>query len=144
MLKLRWNASALAGVSLMSTPRNRTPAELNVRASEASAGASARQGVHHDPQKFSTSTWPRSCARPSLVPPRVVPVTGGASGGSPPSKTVVPVAPLTKLWPLLAGVLCAIGPLAQAASAGEAAASTTVAMPRRVREIQGAMAAWRG
>src|SRR5215831_8994898 len=58
MAKLRWNALALAGVSLMSTPRNWTPAGLNLRASEASVGASARQGVHHDPQKFITSTWP--------------------------------------------------------------------------------------
>ena len=48
-MKLRWNASALAGVSLMSTPRKATPAGLNARASEASLGASARQGVHHDP-----------------------------------------------------------------------------------------------
>src|SRR5215470_7149730 len=140
MLKLRWNALALAGVSLMSTPRNRTPAGLNVRANEASAGASARQGVHHDPQKFSTSTWPRSCDKLILAPPSVVPVTRGASGGFPPAKTVVLACPPTKLWPLLAGVLWAIGPPAQAASASGAAASTMPAAPRRARRAQGRMA----
>ena len=40
----------------MSTPRKATPEGLNAWAIEASSGASARQGVHHDPQKFSTST----------------------------------------------------------------------------------------
>jgi hypothetical protein len=66
MLKLRWNAWALAGVSLMSTPRKATPAGRNVRASDASVGASARQGVHHDPQKFIVTAEPGQ-AEPGTV-----------------------------------------------------------------------------
>src|SRR5215471_7118866 len=142
MAKLRWNARALAGVSLMSTPRNWTPTGLNLRASEASVGASARQGVHHDPQKFITSTWPRNRDRLRLSPPRVVPVTAGASGGLLVPNTVVPGSPETKLWPLLAGVLWAMAPPAQAASARVAAATATAAAPRRARMSLGPMAAW--
>src|SRR5215475_3045735 len=125
----------------MSTPRKATSEELNARASEASLGASARQGVHHDPQKFSTSTWPRNRDRLSFAPPRVVPVTGGACGALLPPKVVVPPSPDTKLWPLLAGVLCAIPPPTQAVSVSEAAATSTAAAPRRALEP---MAAWRG
>src|SRR5262249_33149368 len=89
-LQVCWQAGALAGVSLMSTPRKATPAGRSVRASDASVGASARHGVHHDPQKFMTSTWPRNRDRLSLVPSSVVPVTGGASGRLLLPKTVVP------------------------------------------------------
>jgi hypothetical protein len=46
---------------------------------------------------------------------------------------VVPPAPDTKLWPLLAGVLCAIAPPAQAVSARVAAATAAAATPRRAR-----------
>ena len=50
MWKLRWNAAAVAGLSLMSTPRNRTPLGVKFWASRDSSGASARHGVHqhHD------------------------------------------------------------------------------------------------
>src|SRR6516162_10453838 len=130
ILKSRWNASALVVVSLMSTPMKATPAWPNERASAARVGASARQGVHHDPQKFITTTWPRKRARLSLAPVRVVPLTGGACGGFRLPKTVVPPVPDTKLWPLLAGVLCAIAPPPQAVSARMAAAA---AAPRRAR-----------
>src|SRR6266536_5050911 len=143
-LKLRWNAWALAGVSLMSTPRKATPAGRSVRASDASVGASARQGVHHDPQKFITSTWPRNRDRLSVAPSSVVPVTGGASGRLLLPKTVVPLSPETKLWPLLAGVLCAMATPAQSASVRLAAAAATAAAPRRARLSLGPMAAWRG
>src|SRR5215467_6970913 len=126
----------------MSTPRKATSEELNARASEASLGASARQGVHHDPQKFITSTWPRNRDRLSLSPPRVVPVTAGASGGLLVPKTVVLGSPETKLWPLLAGVLWAMAPPAQAASARvAAAAAAAAAAPRRARMSLGPMAA---
>jgi hypothetical protein len=40
---------------------------------------------------------------------------------------VVPPSPDTKLWPLLAGVLCAIAPPAQALSVSEAAATAAAA-----------------
>jgi hypothetical protein len=57
---------------------------------------------------------------------------------------VVPPDPDTKLWPLLAGVLCAIAPPVQPASARVAAATAAAATPRRARVNRGAMAAWRG
>jgi hypothetical protein len=59
-------------------------------------------------------------------------------------KTVVPLSPETKLWPLLAGVLCAMPPPAQAVSVRVPAAAATAAAPRRARLSLGPMAAWRG
>ncbi len=49
-------ASALGGLSRMSMPRKRTPDALKCVASAARSGASSRHGVHHEPQKFSTTT----------------------------------------------------------------------------------------
>src|SRR5690348_1194608 len=129
MPKRLWNAWAVAGLSLMSTPRNRTPRAVKCRASCDRDGASARHGVHQDPQKFTTTTWPRYWARANLLPDSRVPVTRGAAGPEVAPYTVVPALPDTKLWPLLAAVLCPIAPPSQAASASEAA---------------GAQAHWRG
>ena len=69
---------------------------------------------------------------------------GGACGALLPRKMVVPPSPDTKLWPLLAGVPCAIDPPAQAARVSEAAASAVAAAPRRARMNLRPMAAWCG
>src|SRR6476646_5383147 len=127
MPKRLWNASAVAGLSLMSTPRNRTPRGVKYRASWDRDGASAWHGVHHDPQKFSTTTCPRYWARANLSPDSRVPVTRGAAGPEVAPYTVVPALPETKLWPLLAAVLCPIAPPSQAASASEAPSASTPA-----------------
>src|SRR5215471_6961920 len=120
MLKRLWNASAVAGLSLMSTPRNRTPRGVKCRANCDRDGASARHGVHQDPQKFTTTTWPWYWAKANLLPDSRVPVTRGAAGPEVAPYTVVPELLDTKLWPLLAAVLCPIAPPSQAASASEA------------------------
>src|SRR5580692_5691135 len=68
--RLRGNApqvrteSAARGLALaeLSATSKRTPDGVNCRAA-ASAGASCWQTEHHDPQKFSTITCPRSAAR---------------------------------------------------------------------------------
>src|SRR5262252_2713223 len=101
MPKSRWNAWALAGLSLMSTPRNLTPVGAKCRDSRDRTGASLRHGVHQDPQKFITTTWPWYWARASLLPVRMVPVTRGAAGPPAVPYQVVPALPETKLWPLL-------------------------------------------
>ena len=51
-------AWAASGWSRMSMPMNRTPFGCISLASVPSAGASSRQGAHHEPQKFSTTTSP--------------------------------------------------------------------------------------
>src|SRR5262249_55643845 len=143
MPKRLWNALAVAGLSLMATPRNRTPRGVKCRASWARCGASARHGVHQDPQKFSTTTWPRYWARANLLPDSRVPVTRGAAGPEVAPYTVVPALPETKLWPLLAAVLCPIAPPSQAASASEAPSASTAtraalqAAGRAVRRARG-------
>jgi hypothetical protein len=83
------NASALAESSLMSTPTKRTPAPEKRRASSPSAGASSRHGVHQEPQKFMTTTEPRSADSLNPLPVRVFPVTCGAIGRAPGLNTVV-------------------------------------------------------
>src|SRR5947208_10107805 len=135
MWKLRWNAAAVAGLSLMSTPRNRTPLGVKFWASRDSSGASARHGVHQDPQKFSTTTCPWSAARANLLPDSRVPVTYGATGPAPPRYTVVPGLPDTKLWPLLSGPLFPIAPLSQAPSAS--APASPRAATRAARRARG-------
>ena len=77
------NASALAGSSLMSTPTNRTSDREKCCASAPSAGASSRHGVHHEPQKFRTTTSPRSAESCHFAPVSVVPWTRGAAGREP-------------------------------------------------------------
>src|SRR5215472_8468487 len=156
MPKRLWNAPAVAGLSLISTPRNRTPRGVKYRASWARDGASARHGVHQDPQKFITTTWPRYWARLNLLPDSRVPVTRGAAGPEAAPYTVVPALPATKLWPLLAAVLSPIAPPAHAASTSAAPSASTAAraaLPavaravRRARRRTGAgwerMPAWR-
>ena len=83
MWKSDRNACALAGLSRMSTPRKRTPLPVKCWDSDARTGASARQGVHQDPQKFITTTCPWYCARVSFWPVSVVPVTRGTTGPLP-------------------------------------------------------------
>ena len=149
MWKSRWNASAVAGLSLMSTPRNRTPLGVKCWASRDRNGASARHGVHQDPQKFSTTTCPWYWARVNLPPDSVVPLTRGAAGPDLPPYTVVPGLPETKLWPLLAGALFPIAPLAQAPSAiAPASPRAATRAARRACGRRGAgrerMPAWRG
>jgi hypothetical protein len=56
---------------------------LSCCAATASAGASCWQTVHHDPRKFSTTTWPRSAARRSSWPVSVGPDTAGIRGCCP-------------------------------------------------------------
>src|ERR1700729_4368500 len=125
------NASAVAGLSRMSMPRNRTPEDLNAVASAERPGASARHGVHQEPQKFSTTTWPRYEASASRPPPTTGPLTDGATGPVPLLNSVVPGLPATKLCPLLAGVLAAMPPVVQPATASaEAAARAATATPR--------------
>src|ERR1700728_1179948 len=128
------NASAVAGLSRMSMPRNRTPEDLNAVASAERPGASARHGVHQEPQKFSTTTWPRYEASASRPPPTTGPLTDGATGPVPLLNSVVPGLPATKLCPLLAGVLAAM-PVAQPAtpSAELSARAPATAAPRPAR-----------
>src|SRR5215470_1646157 len=123
MPKRRSNASAVAGLSLMSTPRNRTPRGVKRLASWDRNGASARHGVHQDPQKFSTTTRPRYWARVNLLPDTRVPVTRGTAGPEAVPYTVVPGLPETKLCPLPPGPLC---PIAAARAAVQAAARAEV------------------
>src|SRR5579875_210493 len=111
------NASALAGESRLSMPRNRTPLDAYFWESAASVGASAREGEHQEPQKLRTTTVPRYADRLSFEPLSVVPEMSGAAGRSPGLNIWAPVLPVTKLAPLLFGVLAAIGPLAQALTA---------------------------
>src|SRR5690348_1078984 len=125
MWKLERNACALAVLSRMSIPRNWTPLPPNRRDSDNRTGASVRQGVHQEPQKFSTTTCPRYWAGASLWPARVVPVTVGAVGPEPEPYSVVPALPDTKLWPLLAAPLWPTGPPSQAARASVAAIAST-------------------
>src|SRR6266851_5006917 len=136
-------ASALAGLSRMSIPRNRTPEDVKCEASADRPGASARHGVHHEPQKFSTTTCPRYALSASLPPPTTGPLTDGATGPVPVLNTVVPGLPATKLCPLLAGVLDAM-PVAQpptpsAEETARAAAATPRPAPagRKVRRLGG-------
>src|SRR6202042_3209846 len=110
------NASALVASSLISTPMNRTPGPEKFRASWARTGASSRHGVHHEPQKFMTTTEPRSAARVNRPPVSVVPATFGACGRDPGPYWVVPKLPDTKLLPLPTAVSCAVAPPLQAAA----------------------------
>src|SRR5215475_9364819 len=149
MWKSRWNAAAVAGLSLMSTPRNRTPLGVKCWASRDRNGASARHGVHQDPQKFITTTCPCSWARANLLPDSKVPVTRGATGPELARYTVVPGLPDTKLWPLLPGPLFPIAPLSHAPSASAPASPRAAATAaRRARDCRGAglerMPPWRG
>src|SRR5215472_6326033 len=149
MWKSRWNAAAVAGLSLMSTPRNRTPLGVKCWASRDRNGASARHGVHQDPQKFITTTCPWSCARVNLLPDSRVPVTWGATGPELAPYTVVPGLPDTKLWPSLPGPLFPIAPLSHAPSASAPASPRTAARAaRRACGCRGAglerMPPWRG
>src|SRR5579875_2860629 len=125
------NASALAGESRLSMPRNRTPLDAYFWESAASVGASARQGEHQEPQKLRTTTVPRYADRLSFEPLSVVPEMSGAAGRSPGLNIWAPVLPVTKLAPLLFGVLTAIGPLAQALMARPHA--TAIAAPAMAR-----------
>src|SRR5258705_9267765 len=122
-------ACALAGLSRMSMPRNRTPVDLRCVASADRPGASARHGVHHEPQKLSTTTCPRYELSASRPPPTTGTLTDGATVPAPVLNTVVPGLPATKLCPLLAGVLEAT-PVAQPPSASaEGTRETAAATP---------------
>src|SRR6516165_3974884 len=84
---------ALAELSATSTPTNRTPDARNRRAAADRTGASWWQTVHHDPQKFSTTTCPRPAARLSLPPLTSWPETRGSGGCLPAVNTVIPGIP---------------------------------------------------
>src|SRR5690242_5371900 len=79
ILKVRWNAAALSLPSLTSTPTNCTPDALVCSAIFCSAGASARQGPHHDAQKFTTTTLPLKEAVSSGLPWTEMPFRSGAA-----------------------------------------------------------------
>src|SRR6185437_6895388 len=85
------NARALAELSSTSTPTNRTPDGVNSRAAADSSGASWWQTEHHDPQKFSTTTCPRSARRLSFAPVTVWPDTPGKAGRWPAVNVVTPI-----------------------------------------------------
>src|SRR5215831_12187069 len=136
MPKRLWNAWAVAGLSLMSTPRNRTPRGVKCRASWDRDGASARHGVHQDPQKFITTTWPRYWARLNLLPDSRVSVTRGAAGPEAAPYTVVPALPATKLWPLLAAVLSPPAHAASTSAAPSASAAARAALSAAARAVR--------
>src|SRR5690606_29247302 len=67
----------------MFTPTNRTPCSRVFWCTCSSSGISLRQGPHHDPHTFTTTTSPRRSARSSESPSRVSPAIVGAGGRSP-------------------------------------------------------------
>src|SRR5215475_2302761 len=79
----------------MLTPTNSTPCAAVAACTLCTSFASTRQSVHHEPQKFSTTTCPRSAARSNDVPSSNVPVTDGAAGRPRSSYTLVVAAPDT-------------------------------------------------
>src|ERR1700733_8838515 len=126
MPKLRVKASALAVVSLTSTPRKSTPADLYCSAATASVGASSRHGPHQEPQKLTTTTWPRYEAKFSLAPVSVVAVKSGASGWCPAVYSTalgLPSTSVTSRCPLPAHP--ATSTMTSAAAASTAAPKTT-------------------
>src|SRR6266568_3210482 len=64
----------------MSTPTKRTPRKRVSAATRARTGASFRHGPHHEPQKLSTTVWPRQPAMSRCPPVSVVPEISGARG----------------------------------------------------------------
>src|SRR5262249_48932713 len=117
----------------MLTPTNSTPCAAVAACTLCTLFASTRQSVHHEPQKFSTTTCPRSPARVNLVPSSNVPVPAGAAGRSAAGDAVVVAMPLTKplsdpfIW------FTASVPVVQPAAAASAPHVATIATRVRRR-----------
>src|SRR5215475_4269893 len=89
-------AVAASFSSRMFTPTKSTPCACVAAWTLWMSAASTRHGAHQEPQKFSTTTWPRSLARLYADPSSSVPLTAGAFGRSFAAYTFVAAAPDTK------------------------------------------------
>src|SRR6266498_1037579 len=74
----RSNALAASRSSREFTPTNVTPLAFVASYVFCRSGASARHGLHHEPQKLTTTTLPRSWAASYVPPPSSSPVTSRA------------------------------------------------------------------